>query len=141
MRMSYWSSDVCSPDLKALANPAASQAEEHPSGGQPDGRLLADPAVTCQHLRQRPGRHDPVQRRAGHGIGKHATDLLTGEPQGQLARPAVVVVKKDVRQQRRKPENFEIGTPGDEICAALRSEEHTSELQSLMRISYAVFCL
>src|SRR3546814_3169647 len=28
--------------------------------------------------------------------------------------------------------------PGDE---AARSEEHTSELQSLMRISYAVFCL
>src|SRR3546814_14750378 len=26
-------------------------------------------------------------------------------------------------------------------CAWLRSEEHTSELQSLMRISYAVFCL
>src|SRR3546814_8557807 len=28
-----------------------------------------------------------------------------------------------------------------EIGAAIRSEEHTSELQSLMRISYAVFCL
>src|SRR3546814_1651038 len=27
------------------------------------------------------------------------------------------------------------------VAAALRSEEHTSELQSLMRISYAVFCL
>src|SRR3546814_1260007 len=27
------------------------------------------------------------------------------------------------------------------IVSALRSEEHTSELQSLMRISYAVFCL
>src|SRR3546814_1303279 len=27
------------------------------------------------------------------------------------------------------------------IALALRSEEHTSELQSLMRISYAVFCL
>src|SRR3546814_5864478 len=27
------------------------------------------------------------------------------------------------------------------LLAALRSEEHTSELQSLMRISYAVFCL
>src|SRR3546814_1661606 len=26
-------------------------------------------------------------------------------------------------------------------CIVLRSEEHTSELQSLMRISYAVFCL
>src|SRR3546814_3735668 len=29
----------------------------------------------------------------------------------------------------------------DERLADLRSEEHTSELQSLMRISYAVFCL
>src|SRR3546814_6634626 len=28
-----------------------------------------------------------------------------------------------------------------ELSDALRSEEHTSELQSLMRISYAVFCL
>src|SRR3546814_17032435 len=28
-----------------------------------------------------------------------------------------------------------------DIAGALRSEEHTSELQSLMRISYAVFCL
>src|SRR3546814_5018670 len=28
-----------------------------------------------------------------------------------------------------------------ELESALRSEEHTSELQSLMRISYAVFCL
>src|SRR3546814_5278922 len=27
------------------------------------------------------------------------------------------------------------------FCGAMRSEEHTSELQSLMRISYAVFCL
>src|SRR3546814_3096772 len=27
------------------------------------------------------------------------------------------------------------------VCSAGRSEEHTSELQSLMRISYAVFCL
>src|SRR3546814_1171851 len=29
----------------------------------------------------------------------------------------------------------------DEDSTAARSEEHTSELQSLMRISYAVFCL
>src|SRR3546814_8376969 len=29
----------------------------------------------------------------------------------------------------------------DQLSAAMRSEEHTSELQSLMRISYAVFCL
>src|SRR3546814_10758710 len=30
---------------------------------------------------------------------------------------------------------------GQPACCADRSEEHTSELQSLMRISYAVFCL
>src|SRR3546814_8460647 len=30
---------------------------------------------------------------------------------------------------------------GDSAIAGIRSEEHTSELQSLMRISYAVFCL
>src|SRR3546814_2536037 len=37
----------------------------------------------------------------------------------------------------------DIRTPGiyRGQCAELRSEEHTSELQSLMRISYAVFCL
>src|SRR3546814_10567922 len=33
------------------------------------------------------------------------------------------------------------GAPHFEIAERLRSEEHTSELQSLMRISYAVFCL
>src|SRR3546814_6827254 len=32
-------------------------------------------------------------------------------------------------------------TVGKEIANVVRSEEHTSELQSLMRISYAVFCL
>src|SRR3546814_3304103 len=32
-------------------------------------------------------------------------------------------------------------THGDHILNNFRSEEHTSELQSLMRISYAVFCL
>src|SRR3546814_4667351 len=33
------------------------------------------------------------------------------------------------------------GQPGELYSADHRSEEHTSELQSLMRISYAVFCL
>src|SRR3546814_10351230 len=33
------------------------------------------------------------------------------------------------------------GWVGRRACRQLRSEEHTSELQSLMRISYAVFCL
>src|SRR3546814_7572437 len=40
------------------------------------------------------------------------------------------------RARRRRP-----GLPRARGAAASRSEEHTSELQSLMRISYAVFCL
>src|SRR3546814_5068572 len=35
----------------------------------------------------------------------------------------------------------ELQSAFDQTFGAMRSEEHTSELQSLMRISYAVFCL
>src|SRR3546814_3972190 len=35
----------------------------------------------------------------------------------------------------------QLDQPLGRLLALLRSEEHTSELQSLMRISYAVFCL
>src|SRR3546814_2362568 len=38
-------------------------------------------------------------------------------------------------------QNSEKAAEPSPILAARRSEEHTSELQSLMRISYAVFCL
>src|SRR3546814_5502655 len=46
-----------------------------------------------------------------------------------------------------KVTDYELGVKADIVPrilranAAVRSEEHTSELQSLMRISYAVFCL
>src|SRR3546814_10874904 len=47
--------------------------------------------------------------------------------------PGVTIAAGDVRQ---------IGQCGVQLLlSAARSEEHTSELQSLMRISYAVFCL
>src|SRR3546814_6012562 len=51
------------------------------------------------------------------------------------------------RTGTRRPPEGKLGVPkvGRGHCARarlhLRSEEHTSELQSLMRISYAVFCL
>src|SRR3546814_3494103 len=41
----------------------------------------------------------------------------------------IVGFLREIRKERRRPRPIE------------RSEEHTSELQSLMRISYAVFCL
>src|SRR3546814_1029402 len=55
-----------------------------------------------------------------------------------------------VEHKRGDPEHQAIGPPGapaaqerqrDRQDGQDRSEEHTSELQSLMRISYAVFCL
>src|SRR3546814_7647037 len=51
---------------------------------------------------------------------------------GGLLRPEPVDRLKQREQRREHPQP---------AVAALRSEEHTSELQSLMRISYAVFCL
>src|SRR3546814_2657876 len=55
-------------------------------------------------------------------------------------------VAGDERQQLRATEIeldviFEAETIATERAHGMRSEEHTSELQSLMRISYAVFCL
>src|SRR3546814_9135527 len=41
------------------------------------------------------------------------------------------------KRTRSKPDRVILALPG----GVVRSEEHTSELQSLMRISYAVFCL
>src|SRR3546814_5582665 len=51
-----------------------------------------------------------------------------------------------VNSWMQTPTGFEMGAngqflPGESWPAIIRSEEHTSELQSLMRISYAVFCL
>src|SRR3546814_3225324 len=63
---------------------------------------------------------------------------------------AVAAARHDVDFVRLGTEAF-ADCPADSIdyavmektdrAAVLRSEEHTSELQSLMRISYAVFCL
>src|SRR3546814_2289557 len=62
--------------------------------------------------------------------------------------------KGEQRQQRPAEDRFEHASPHSDFHGAsrwrswlmqepslFRSEEHTSELQSLMRISYAVFCL
>src|SRR3546814_8634856 len=59
---------------------------------------------------------------------------------GRRPRPA----EFDLHRQREDREGIEEGAPRHELKRRerpLRSEEHTSELQSLMRISYAVFCL
>src|SRR3546814_3337887 len=101
MRISDWSSDVCSSDL--------------PAGDDAARRGRAQPGVDPRTA---------VQPGAGaRGGGGRPARGLAGQP-AVLLRP-----RRDRRggAQRAAP----VG----------RSEEHTSELQSLMRISYAVFCL
>src|SRR3546814_3282109 len=55
---------------------------------------------------------------------------------GEVTEPDVVKLDQPKLQRI----DVRIERPWDFRLADLRSEEHTSELQSLMRISYAVFC-
>src|SRR3546814_4174413 len=57
----------------------------------------------------------------------------------QHIHPQTLVVNNPVAV-RNAPEKLYV-THFDGVMPPTRSEEHTSELQSLMRISYAVFCL
>src|SRR3546814_14364173 len=55
--------------------------------------------------------------------------------------PYTTLFRSHLRQKHRLPHLESIGDATREFPGRSRSEEHTSELQSLMRISYAVFCL
>src|SRR3546814_1984053 len=89
MRISDWSSDVCSSDL----------------------------AVGVLHQKLAPAHH-----------AEAGTYLVAELPLDVVERARQVAIASGGIAEDR----------GDHF---LRSEEHTSELQSLMRISYAVFCL
>src|SRR3546814_3195767 len=112
MRISDWSSDVCSSDLrdrKQHAEHAREEVREEPKAiGQ---RRVLDPL----HATLRIG---DVDQDALYSCLLDLGDPTFREPVGVIARY--------VLQER---------------VGRVRSEEHTSELQSLMRISYAVFCL
>src|SRR3546814_5653687 len=100
MRISDWSSDVCSSDLDeqcARRRDGDDGRRNHPAWRPP----------------ARPGRSGPAGR--GGRLGGYAGD----RDRGYGAYPAQA---------------------GGCARAADRLEEHTSELQSLMRTSYAVFC-
>src|SRR3546814_1211402 len=115
MRISDWSSDVCSSDLRRpRSRPARHRARRPAGGGSSPAGGVADPAFW---ILPRPPPPRPYNRAAN-------------QQRRQSSRP----------DQREDPsvdkERFELG-----LKQRKRSEEHTSELQSLMRISYAVFCL
>src|SRR3546814_4514770 len=115
MRISDWSSDVCSSDL-VVADEFAHVMRLHRRAR--DDRLLARADHDRGRAIARFGADDAVEFGFGghrdRGVDEAGVDLLT-------ALDALVEIAQHIARQR--------------------SEEHTSELQSLMRISYAVFCL
>src|SRR3546814_2386381 len=113
MRISDWSSDVCSSDLLAFL-----------------------PRLLRIRREQVPEIIALVPKRRGVAVGHRAGDAIIrlGEARAGLPVDLLAHVVAGVVVVARQE-----GFP--RLLTAIRSEEHTSELQSLMRISYAVFCL
>src|SRR3546814_9964174 len=105
MRISDWSSDVCSSDLQAVAVTDGAAWHRSVDGG---GMSSAG------------GRRRSLLANAIESIGTTPVPTPTAD----------APVADDITVREKPAED-----------TATRSEEHTSELQSLMRISYAVFCL
>src|SRR3546814_8847130 len=103
MRISDWSSDVCSSDLIA--------------GWRTPGEKLVAASIIEHRLGMSSATHRPSERE------KTLLMLFRNAAAVVIATMTVLIVLSQI--------GINIG----------RSEEHTSELQSLMRISYAVFCL
>src|SRR3546814_9621435 len=88
----------------------------------------------CRHVLQDRPRAGFIQRFEHLAGGADALpNCLTQRPRNQWWRRTPVDIV-DMRLARRAADLKDVAEP-------LRSEEHTSELQSLMRISYAVLCL
>src|SRR3546814_1117971 len=129
MRISDWSSDVCSADLgdMLVANVQMELNDYGYDAGPEDGVLGLVTVSAIRHFQADQGL--PVTGRIDDGLLAHVADPRKGMRPGSSRERAAV--------NRRVEE----GSGTDSHHLDLRSEEHTSELQSLMRNSYAVFCL
>src|SRR3546814_5876176 len=130
MRISDCSSDVCSSDLEiVVARQAVLLA-----GFDEDPRQRVDVAQVRD--RERAVASVQVAGAAGIAFGAHETGQHAGPvPAVGALRGPVVAVAGDAADVAHRVDR----TRTTQHLAA-RSEEHTSELQSLMRISYAVSC-
>src|SRR3546814_8174984 len=119
MRISDWSSDVCSSDLPAIAGVTkhARQPPRTTAVFTPFARI-APPLQSCRFCLPPEG-------------ASMSTAALDASKTPHRATAAFGWLGATLLAERgRWP-----------LWLPVRSEEHTSELQSLMRISYAVFCL
>src|SRR3546814_8124414 len=114
MRISDWSSDVCSSDL-----PRAVGQQQRPAATTVERKLAHAHAF---------GREHPA------GLVVELDDV------GGARCRRVDVEARQAGRNLGIGDREQVAILGQQLVVA-RSEEHTSELQSLMRISYAVFCL
>src|SRR3546814_1677801 len=116
MRISDWSSDVCSSDLAGSEDAAL-------AGEGRDGLQI-----------------DQLQQRIGRCLDPDEPGFRAHRRFQALQARHVDEAEVEARRAPAHPLEQAVGA-AVEVVHGDRSEEHTSELQSLMRISYAVFCL
>src|SRR3546814_1607567 len=130
MRISDWSSDVCSSDLYHCAcdraDPDPRAARRRGPGHDPGGNLHQRGDVKLRAQADHRCSHAGAVRRIDHAADRrfHARDIRTDTGTAAMIAPGLAGVEAQLW-----------------LWLIARSEEHTSELQSLMRTSYAVFCL
>src|SRR3546814_2185877 len=133
LRISDWSSDVCSSDLR-----------HRPAGrGRAPARRRWNAASTPQAPAHCPPRQSPASRARARAAGGSRSARWGGHRPGQYEvstsnSPPDALDNPAIEAQSppwRRPAVIWL------LLYPFRSEEHTSELQSLMRTSYAVFCL
>src|SRR3546814_2356346 len=129
MRISDWSSDVCSSDLAVMETPALALVGRHDAAGEQQFRSAALPDQTRQD------RACPHVAASEANAGKQERGLRPRRRQPQIGCHGEDSAGTDAYPVQCADDGLR--TSADR----LRSEEHTSELQSLMRIPYAVFCL
>src|SRR3546814_5173633 len=132
MRISDWSSDVCSSDLRSRLPLFGRRLSDRPT---------ANARYDRTELRRPDARRGPGSRADGEQYIQAVAPKRTWDHSSMrawLRRNPCRTLRKRLPRDRCR---WALEHTGGSGAPGHRSEEHTSELQSLMRISYAVFCL
>src|SRR3546814_2881058 len=128
MRISDWSSDVCSSDLYRTTPRPCGTSSPTTARSAPDLAEAAERNIGTPMQSNRQTRQTIVRLLSGMGSTKEISQYLKRFSRLDTPRCAVVKVGGAILR--------------DELDALVsRSEEHTSELQSIMLNSYPVVCL